>query len=110
LPHRIRLRGPWKCDPLTHCLTRSFHRPTGLAALTQVWLVLDDAKASARIELNGRVLGEAAGGRAARFCITADLKPRNLLAITLTAPQPETEKSPHDTIGLVSLEIEEPSA
>jgi hypothetical protein len=110
LPHRIRLRGPWDCDPQRQCFTRRFHQPTGLTAETQVWLVIDQASAAARIELNGTTLGQAHVGQAIRWEITADMKPHNLLAITFTDPPPVTTNPTDDLIGQVSLEIEEPSA
>src|SRR5262245_45692678 len=106
LPHRIRLRGPWEFDSLTHCFTRRFHQPTGLTAATHVWLVIDEAEANARIELNGKEIGAAIASQPARFDITANLQANNLLAITLTDSRPAA-KSPHGSpLGLVALEIE----
>src|SRR5262245_39757194 len=109
LPHRIRLRGPWEHDSLANCFSRRFHQPTGLTAATRVWLVIDECTASAQIVLNGNEIGAAICSRPARFDITADLQPNNLLAITLTDPQ-SAAKSPHGSpIGLVELEIEQPA-
>jgi len=106
LPHRIRLRGPWEHDSLTNCFSRRFHQPTGLTAATRVWLVIDECTASAQIELNGNEIGAAIAGHPARFDITGNLQPNNLLAITPPDPQPAA-KSPHGCpIGLVALEIE----
>ena len=106
MPHRIRLRGPWEHNSLTNCFSRGFHRPTGLTAATRVWLVIDECTASAQIELNGKEIGAAIAGQPARFDITTELQPNNLLAITLTDLQPAA-KSPHGSpIGLVALEIE----
>ena len=109
MPHRIRLRGPWEYDSLMHCFTRRFHQPTGLTAASRVWLVIEEAAAAVRVELNGIAIGEA-DGQTARFDISAHLQPQNLLAITLMAP-PEPTKNPSEGgVGLVSLEIEEASA
>ena len=110
MPHRIRLRGPWEFEPLTQCFTRRFHQPTGLTAESYVWLVIEEAAANARIELNAKTLGEAHVGQATRLHITADLKPNNVLAITFTAVPPGTTSPTDDLIGKVSLEIDEPSA
>jgi hypothetical protein len=68
--------------------------------------VIDEATANARIELNGKQIGAAFAGQPIRFDITSDLQPNNLLAITLTNPQPAS-KSPHgNPVGLVALEIQ----
>lgn len=107
LPHRIRLRGPWEHDSLTNCFSRRFHQPTGLTTATRVWLVIDECAASAHIELNGNEIGAAIAGQPARFDLTRDLQPNNLLAITLSDPQ-LAAKNPHGSpIGLVMLEIEQ---
>ncbi len=89
---------------------RRFHQPTGLTAATLVCLVIEELNTPAQIELNGTTIGQALAGQTARLDITAYLKPQNLLAITLTDPQPQVKSSAEGPFGLVSLEIEEPSA
>ena len=106
MPHRIRLRGPWESESLTRRFTRRFHQPTGLIAATHVRLVIAEAAADARIELNGKEIGAAVAGQPARFDITQLLQPNNLLAITLTDPHPAAKSSHGSPLGLVSLEIE----
>jgi hypothetical protein len=91
--HTIRLRGRWEIEPLEGgqvCCTRRFHRPTGLDVNSRVWLVIGDAVGQAEVTLNGRLLGRIEGHQAtpARFDITADLQPGNVLAISLASPQP----------------------
>jgi hypothetical protein len=130
VPHIIRLRGPWEHEPLlpegTARFTRRFHRPTGLDAVSRVWLAIDDVDWHASVVLNDRSLGQIVSGQSlaqpnthrcpARFEITADLQPQNVLSITVSSPSlddngllsPRTgrEGQPGGLIGLVRLEIE----
>jgi hypothetical protein len=110
--------------------SRRFNRPTGLGTASQVWLVIEDIDWQASIALNGRRLGDVAcsftneliNGQSlrccpARFDITTELLPQNVLAITVTSPalnegiyprpRPGREGQPGGLIGLVRLEIEE---
>jgi len=105
--------------------TRRFHRPTGLHAASRVWLLVDDVDWRAVVTLNERALGSVVSKLAtesgalrcpARFDITADLLPQNLLSIDVTSPsltangfplpRPGREDQPGGPIGLVRLEIE----
>jgi beta-galactosidase/beta-glucuronidase len=86
-PHRIRLRGPWDCQPLSRIgggtlpgplrmalpcrwdeggladfaghvrFTRRFGLPTNLDATEQVWLVFQGVDETASVTLNGTLLG-----------------------------------------------------
>jgi hypothetical protein len=96
MPHIIRLRGPWEEQPLEGgrvCLVRRFHRPTGLEAGDRVWLVIGEVSAPAEVTLGGKLLGRIAQAQppapqtsTARFDITAELAPLNVLEIRLPAP------------------------
>lgn len=85
--HRIRLRGPWDCEPLSSAdggpvpqarrmtlpcrwdagglldfagrvrYTRRFGMPTNLSAEESVWLVFEGVEGSANVSLNGTALG-----------------------------------------------------
>src|SRR3954468_9118938 len=37
---------------------RTFHKPTGLGASEEVWLVVEPLRSRGKIELNGAILGE----------------------------------------------------
>jgi hypothetical protein len=110
--------------------TRRFNCPTGLGAGSRVWLVVDDVDWHATIVLNGQLLGAAVCSFAAhsvseqsfltcgaRFDITTDLLPQNVLAITVASPilnsignpqaRPGRAGQPGGLIGLVRLEIED---
>jgi hypothetical protein len=98
MPHLIRLREPWEREPLDEGAVRyrrRFHRPTGLDESSRVWLVIDAVGSPATVTLNDRLLGDVAGYRA-RFDITAELLPQNLLAMVLPPPA---------VLGPVRLEI-----
>ena len=110
--------------------TRQFHRPTGLEAISRVWLVIDDVDFQATVTLNDHPLGviQLAGSPTvgqvfnlpdnpircpARFDITATLAPRNHLALDILLPPdgvslPRTPRHglPGGLIGLVRIEIE----
>jgi hypothetical protein len=110
--------------------TRRFHRPTGLTAASRVWLVIDDVDWRATVTLNERRLGEMvcskspemASGREVRLCparfdVTAELLPLNVLSIVMTLPdvqldggalrRPGRKGEAASPIGLVSIEIEQ---
>ena len=92
--------------------TRRFHCPTGLAADSKVWLVVENFAGPASVKLNDRELGSTLGGRGsdpainqrcpARLEISDRLQSQNILAITATRTRTETG----ELIGLVRLEIE----
>ena len=120
-PHTIRLRGPWNVqldeqrqslawpDEISPwlksaagqsiTLERRFHRPTGLAGSTRLWLVCDLGRRDAAVALNDQPLGTLAD--ATRFDITARVAESNLLRITLVGG----DVLP---LGEVRLEIDEP--
>jgi hypothetical protein len=114
--HAIRLREPWERESLADgaiCFTRRFHCPTGLDAANRVWLVIDDVAGAGVVTLNDRVLGNivphqttAPGSNAtpcpARFDITSDLCPSNLLSIQAIEPSNEMTR----LLNSVRLEIE----
>jgi hypothetical protein len=109
--------------------TRRFHRPTGLNAASRVWLVIDDVDWHATVTLNDQLCGDvicshstdvsshAASQRCpARFDVTANLLPQNILSISVSSPglsaggaalpRPGREGLPGGLIGLVGIEIE----
>ncbi len=100
----------------TVLFTRSFRCPESVASAARVWLGVEDVSWQARVELNDQVLGQIVSSQAvegsndqrcpARFDITELLKPRNLLAITLTSPAPTQTQGHSGHLGLVRLEIE----
>ncbi|MCC6493856.1 MAG: hypothetical protein IT424_12660 [Pirellulales bacterium] len=56
LAHSIRLRDPWQCEPNADGRlrwTRTFHRPTGLEADDDLWLVLSGLPPGAEVRVNG---------------------------------------------------------
>jgi hypothetical protein len=97
-------------------LTRRFRCPEAVAAAKRVWLGIEDLSGSASVELNGERVGELAGIEAApengvqkcpvRFEISQLLRPRNVLAITVTTPAPISTERQSGHLGLVRLEIE----
>jgi hypothetical protein len=103
-PHRIRLRGPWDCQPLDppgpafraampcrldqagrlRC-RRHFGYPGRIDAHERVWLVLDGVAGRAAVSLNGTPLGACASG-SAEFEVTDRLGPRNELVVEAESP------------------------
>jgi hypothetical protein len=112
-PHRIRLRGPWTCEPL-FCLSsdgrrhteglpatfrltmpgrvdfrggvrllRPFGYPGRIDELERVWLTFDGAQGRAAATLNGAPLGVWEG--TAEFEVTALLQARNALIVEMEA-------------------------
>lgn len=56
LAHSIRLRDPWQCEGNPQGgfrWTRTFHRPTGLEADDDLWLVLSGLPEGAKVNVNG---------------------------------------------------------
>jgi hypothetical protein len=113
-PHRLRLRGPWECEPLTSRdgnpppaprrfvpparlsaaglvdfagrvrLTRRFGYPGRIDDCEHVWLTCTDVVGEAEVVLNGTQLGVRLTG-AFEFEVTALLATRNRLEIVLDA-------------------------
>src|SRR5262249_18692589 len=81
-PHRIRLRGPWECEPAAagrgRC-RRRFGYPGRIDSYERVWLTFTGVKGSAEVWLNGQSLGR--GENAFAFEVTALLQPRNELLL-----------------------------
>jgi hypothetical protein len=129
-PHRIRLRGPWECEPLDSTggpapppsrVTMPCHwRESGLADFAgrvryrrrfgypgrlddteRVWLTFAGATGRAGVSLNGAALGSsAARGEPFEFEATALLRERNELVVEVTGAGPDA-----GLWGEVALEI-----
>jgi glycosyl hydrolase family 2 len=110
-PHRIRLRGPWECEPLERrppgdlppprrmtlpCrwpdggladftgrvrFRRRFGYPGRIDDYERVWLTFEGASDRAAVRLNGADLGEHAGDGPFEFDVTALLRARNELVV-----------------------------
>jgi Glycosyl hydrolase 2 galactose-binding domain-like len=110
-PHRIRLRGPWECEPLQRrppgdlppprrmtlpCrwpdggladftgrvrFRRRFGYPGRIDDYERVWLTFEGASDRAAVRLNGADLGEHAGDGPFEFDVTALLRARNELVV-----------------------------
>ena len=110
-PHRIRLRGPWDCEPLERrppgdlppprrmtlpCrwadggladftgrvrFRRRFGYPGRIDDYERVWLTFEGASDCAAVRLNGADLGEHAGDGAFEFDVTKLLRERNELVV-----------------------------
>jgi len=87
--------------------TRKFNCPTNLDPGERVWLVCEGYQHPFKVALNDQSLGHVAAFRAAaRFDITAELRPHNLLAIVVELPpDAQPPAGPHDLLGEVRLEI-----
>src|SRR5262249_25949757 len=81
-PHRIRLRGPWECEPVAagrvRC-RRRFGYPGRIDSYERVWLTGTGLRGSAEVWLHGKVLGSHPG--AFEYEVTALLQPRNELLV-----------------------------
>jgi hypothetical protein len=95
-PHRIRLRGPWECEPLGRVtvphrwdhagrvrLRRRFGYPGRIDAHERVWLILPAVERIAAVRLNGELLGRQEGPGGCEFDVTALLRERNELTVEL---------------------------
>ncbi len=86
-PHRIRLRGPWQCEPSSAFgggvrFRRRFGMPRRLDPDEVVWLTFADMDTVALVTLNGRFLGRHEQGSAPfEFDITELLRERNELLV-----------------------------
>lgn len=110
-PHRIRLRGPWECQPLRRhgegslpslcrmampCrwsegglpdfsglvrFTRSFGYPGRIDSYERVWLTFAAVGGEAEVRLNGQPLGRLTGPT--EFEVTRLLRPRNELIVEI---------------------------
>lgn len=117
-PHRIRLRGPWQCEPVASFAgtplpaagrvkmpcrwaeagwadfagrvrcVRRFGYPGRIDAYERVWLTFAGADHAAEVTLNGQPLGRHEGGGPFEFEITSLLKPRNELVVLVESPDP----------------------
>jgi hypothetical protein len=81
-PHRIRLRGPWDCEPVAagrvRC-RRRFGYPGRIDPYERVWLTGTGMSGNAEVWLNGKALGSHQ--RAFECEVTALLEPRNELLV-----------------------------
>lgn len=106
-PHRIRLAGPWQCEPLTGAnpaastvtlpyrgsvegrvrLRRRFGWVARVEAFERVWLQLGGVEGTADVWLNDQPLGR--GDRSEgplEFEVTPWLRPRNELLVEIESP------------------------
>lgn len=123
-PHRIRLRGPWQCEPAdapartvtVPCrwreavppgsigparFTRRFGFPGRIDEYERVWLTLDGVIGKAEVWLNGQALGrQLRRGERLEYDVTAALRDHNLLSVELCDVGPEGGLT-----GEVALEV-----
>ena len=82
--HAIRLGKAWEAETghagQVTAWVRRFGRPTGLATVDAVWLVID-APADGTVALNGAALPAIAAGTDYRANVTGLLRDRNLLVL-----------------------------
>jgi hypothetical protein len=84
-PHRIRLRGPWDCEPASGLpgrlrFRRRFGYPGRIDSYERVWLTGTGIEGTADLRLNGEMLAEQVT-RTFAFEITGRLLARNELVI-----------------------------
>ena len=109
-PHRIRLRGPWDCEPLDPpgpprrvtmpCrwgegglpgfsgrarFARRFGYPGRIDDHERVWLTFAGVEGTADVSLNGKPLGGHDGEGSFEFDVTSLLTRRNELVVAVTA-------------------------
>ncbi len=88
-PHRIRLREPWECEPLSDLsgrvsFRRRFNWVSALAPHERVWLTFAGADGSAEVLLNGLLLGrQERAGEPFEFEVTSLLRSRNELNLVV---------------------------
>jgi hypothetical protein len=123
-PHRIRLRGPWECEPPASAepfrvpfpcrwevmplaelagrvrFRRRFGYPGRIDAHERVWVTFAETAGTAEVWLNGRSLGRHEGGGPFAFEVTACLERRNELVVEVDAAT-----VPRGAWGDVALEI-----
>ena len=103
-PHRIRLRGPWECEPAglpprrmaLPCrwkdgglsdfsghvrFRRRFGYPGQIDAYERVWLTMAGVSDYAEVQLNGAALGACGGEGPFEYDITRLLRARNELSV-----------------------------
>jgi hypothetical protein len=96
-PHRIRLRGPWGCEPLAGRVRfrRRFGYPGRIDEYERVWLTFTNIAGTAEVRLNDQLLGRHEDGAGAfEFEVTRLLRPRNELIVEVgeTAGQGESSR------------------
>jgi hypothetical protein len=114
-PHRIRLRGPWECEPLAHAgggplpppcrmtmpcrwgdaglpdfagrvrSRRRFGYPGRIDRYERVWLTFAGVSGTADVSLNGEALGRHEGPDPFEFEVTLLLGARNELTVEVDA-------------------------
>ena len=78
-PHRIRLRDPWRSEPIAGGVRRSrrFGYPGRIDADERVWLTFGGAGGRVAVSLNGQALGTHDGGAPFEHEVTGLLGARN---------------------------------
>lgn len=124
-PHRIRLVGPWHCEPLAPgavsarvtmpcrwrdtelagfvgriCCTRRFGAPRTLDSHERVWLTCAGAEGDVEVWLNGTLLSKHTASGPFEYEITPLLQPRNELRMEM-----ECTDATGGLTGEVALEI-----
>lgn len=86
MPHVIRLRDPWETLPTgdgTLRQRRSFQKPTGLGTGDVVRLVIDGAAGLIAFAMNEQLQVVPSAEGIASVDVTALLRPRNFIELTL---------------------------
>lgn len=86
MPHVIRLRDPWETLPTTDGTLRqrrAFQKPTGLGPGDVVRLVIDGSAGLLAFAMNEQPQAVPSVEGIASFDITALLRPRNFIELTL---------------------------
>jgi hypothetical protein len=99
-PHRIRLRGPWDCEPLGRVTMpcrwdfagrvrcrRRFGYPGRIDDYERVWLTFAGVKGTTKVWLNGQLLGRHEGPWPFELEVTRLLRPRNQLVVEVETPE-----------------------
>lgn len=77
---------------------RRFGRPVGIGPLEAIHLVVPPLTSTAKIHLNGKLLGQVHPHTAAgRFDVTTQLQVRNQLWIDIVSPADPTARAPRQT-------------
>jgi beta-galactosidase/beta-glucuronidase len=130
----MHLKGPWEYEPVatdaasapaagtaklpaawqaivgdfrgTLRFRRRFHRPTNLEPHERVCVVFDGLGGTARVAVNGQLLGTIDGGRTTgQFEITPLLRPNNELVVEIDYGADHARRAPGGLWGPVALEI-----